>query len=300
MTAAPPQAHHGTGERRAALWLRLCRSVVRGLRRTSRRPSAPSTRQGDQDGAAAAAPFTTLLQQTSKKATDDPKFEWFGDRPQAPVRRHQRRRWLHVGRHGADRRQRQLVRRARHRGRYPHGERIRVTQVVGNVLTVVRGTGTTSAAAINDDDDELMIVSSSQPEGDVSKTARSTKRRGRLQLHADLPHPVRGHGFGVRLGEGDEPALLGPPDREGRDGAQARPRARGSVRPAVGEHVRQRAPSHHGITTNVTDAGGAFTETEFNRPGDDGQRLVDNGEPGRRNDVEVVGGLRGLRIEVDG
>lgn len=216
----------------------------------------------------AAAPFTTLLQQTSKKATGDPKFKWFEDdlKPRFDA--------INDGGgylaadtsltvdNGDRFAEHDVVVVTR------TGEQIRVTQVVGNVLTVVRGTGTTSAAAINNDD-ELMIVSSAQPEGDVSKTARSANGAEVYNFTQIFrtPYEVTGTAYASEnetnphdWDHQTEKAMM----EHKRDLELAALFGQRSENTSGGEVRRTTAGILAHITTNVTDAGGAFTETEFN------------------------------------
>lgn len=216
----------------------------------------------------AAAPFTTLLQQTRKRATGDPKFKWFEDdlKPRFDA--------INDGGGYTSSNTSLTVDNGTYFAEHDivlitrTGEQIRVTQVVGNVLTVVRGVGTTSAAAINNDD-ELMIASSAQPEGDVAKTARSnngTEVYNYTQIFRE-PYEVTqtsyvsenetnphdwDHLTAKKMMEHKRELELA-----GIFGQRSENTSGGEVRRTTAGLLAQ-------ITTNITDAGGAFTETEFN------------------------------------
>lgn len=147
------------------------------------------------------------------------------------------------------------------------GEAIRVTGVASNTLTVVRGVGST-AAAINDND-ELLLAGSAQPEGDTSKPARSSNLTTVTNYTQIFRRPWELTGTAIASENETTPhdwdhqaakvgiehkrdinrALLFGKPSENTSGSQAR-RTTGGIL--------------HFITTNQTDAGGAYTETEFN------------------------------------
>lgn len=216
----------------------------------------------------AAAPFTTLLQQTSKEATGDPKFKWFEDdlKPRFDAINngggYTSSATALVVDHGNYFAEHDIVVVTR------TGEQLRVQAVVSNTLTVVRGTGTTSAAAINDDD-ELMIVSSAQPEGDVSKTPRSSNG-AEVYNYTQIfrtPYEVTGTAYASENETNPhdwehqtEKAMM----EHKRDLELAFLFGQRSENTSGSEVRRTTAGILAHITTNVTDAGGAFTETEFN------------------------------------
>ena len=148
------------------------------------------------------------------------------------------------------------------------GENIRVVSVSGNTLTVVRSVGDTAAAAIVDND-ELYIIGIAQPEGDTSRPSRSnnpTKLTNYMQIQREpwditgtalssqnqtAPHDwtLQEKWHGIEHAKNIElTALLGD-SSEDTSGSQPRRTTKGVVK--------------H-ITTNVTDASGALSETEFN------------------------------------
>ena len=147
------------------------------------------------------------------------------------------------------------------------GEVFRVTAVSTNDLTVVRGVGNSGTGVAMLDNDELLILASAQPEGDSSKTARTRNPSTvynytqifrdpwdatQTALHSeneggdDWDHQAKKKGiehaknieYAFMLGKKDESTTSG----------QAR-RTTGGLDSFV--------------STNVTDAGGTFTETEL-------------------------------------
>lgn len=147
------------------------------------------------------------------------------------------------------------------------GELMRVTAVSTNTLTVVRGVGSTAAAIV--DNDELLLAGSAQPEGDTSKPARSsnpTSATGYTQIfrrpweltetalasqNTTTPHDWDHQAKKVAIEhkkDMNRAFLFNQAAHEDTSGSQAR---------------RFSAGLFASITTNVTDAGGALTETEF-------------------------------------
>jgi hypothetical protein len=146
------------------------------------------------------------------------------------------------------------------------GETFRVTAVASNNLTVVRGVGST-AQALNSGE-ELLITGSAQPEGDTSKPARSgiaAKVTNYTQIFREPVELTRTWMKSDTFTSPDdwtrqvrlkaiehrkeiEYGLLVNHPSEDLTGSQPR-RTTGGAR--------------HFITTNVTDAGGQFTEAEW-------------------------------------
>jgi hypothetical protein len=146
-------------------------------------------------------------------------------------------------------------------------EVFRVTGVSTNTLTVIRGVGGGAAAIV--DNDELLILGSAQPEGDTSKPARSsnpTKQTNYTQIVRtpweatgtwrastnvttpnDWNHQANKHGIEHAISL--EFCLLFGKASEDTSGSQPRRTTGGAL---------------SFITTNVTDAGGTFTEAELN------------------------------------
>lgn len=147
------------------------------------------------------------------------------------------------------------------------GEMVRVLSVAGNDITVERAQGSTAAALL--DNDELYIIGSAQPEGDSDKPARSsnpsnvynytqifrkpwdatgTWRASRNKTRPkDWPHQAKKSGIEHAL-DLELSFLFGYRSLD-TSGSQERTTTKGAVRY---------------VTTNVTDAGGTFTETEWN------------------------------------
>jgi hypothetical protein len=214
-----------------------------------------------------ATPFTTLTMQLSKKPTGDPKYKSAEDelKPRFDAINDgggyvagDTALTVDNGEYFAEH---DLVLITR------TGEVIRVTQVVSDVLTVVRGVGST-AAAINNDD-ELLIIGSAQPEGDVSRTpvsANPTTITNYTQIQRDswevtgtalasenetTPHDWdhQAKKVGIQHKRAIENSFLFGKPSENTSGTQARRTTGGLL--------------YH-ISTNATDASGTLTETEFN------------------------------------
>jgi hypothetical protein len=148
------------------------------------------------------------------------------------------------------------------------GETFRVVSIATNALTVVRGVGQGGTGQAINSGEELLITGSAQPEGDTSKPARSgiaAKVTNYTQifresveltgtwLASDTFTSPDDWARQVRLKAIEhrreiEYALFVNHPSEDLTGSQPR-RTTGGLR--------------HFITTNVTDAGGTFTEAEF-------------------------------------
>jgi hypothetical protein len=120
-----------------------------------------------------AAPLTVITKNISKKPTVNPKFQWMEDELDPRFDRINNGAGYASGitalvvDNAAYFEVQQMVYVTRTK------ELMRVTAInTGtNTLTVVRGVGSTAAALV--DNDELLIANTAQPEGDVSRTART-------------------------------------------------------------------------------------------------------------------------------
>jgi hypothetical protein len=119
-----------------------------------------------------AAPLTVITKNINKKATVNPKFQWLEDELDPRFDRINNGAGYASGAtsivvdNGAYFEVQQIVYVTRTK------ESMRVTAVAGtNTLTVVRGVGSTAQALV--DNDELLIANTAQPEGDVSRVART-------------------------------------------------------------------------------------------------------------------------------
>jgi hypothetical protein len=213
-----------------------------------------------------AAPLTVVTKNITKKGTGNPKFQWQEDEldPRFDA--------VNNGAGYADSATAIVV----DNGAYfeaqnivyvPRtGESLRVTDVTGNTLTVVRSVGSVAAAALVDND-ELLITSTAQPEGDASRPARSrnqttvynytqifrtpwdateTARHSEYEADDDWDYQALKHG--IEHKKSIEYALMVGAREEDTSSGQAR-RTTGGFR--------------HYVSTNATDAGGALTEAEF-------------------------------------
>lgn len=213
------------------------------------------------------SPLTILSKRADQKATGDPKFQWEEDTleprfdavndatpPNAAATAVTVDNGAYFAQHDLV-----LVTRT--------GEVFRVVSVSGNDLTeIVRGVGSTAADFA--DNDELYIIGSAQPEGDTSKPARSSNPANaynftqifRMPWHAtgtwrasrnatrpkDWNHQANKKG--IEHAKDIELSLLLGQRSEDTSGSQPRRTTKGAL---------------NYITTNVTDAGGTLTETEW-------------------------------------
>jgi hypothetical protein len=212
-----------------------------------------------------AAPLTVVTKNIQKKGTGNPKFQWQEDELDPRFDQVNNGAGYASGitaivvDNGAYFEAQNLVYVPR------TAETMRVTAVVGNTLTVVRGVGSTAAALV--DNDPLLITSTAQPEGDASRPARSrnqttvynytqifrtpwdateTARHSEYEADDDWDYQALKHG--IEHKKSIEYALMVGARSEESSSGQAR-RTTGGFRSFV--------------TTNATDAGGALTEAEF-------------------------------------
>lgn len=208
------------------------------------------------------APLTVITKNIGKKSTGDPKFKWQEDELEP--------RWdltngsVLVGGtsvtvdNGGYFQVANIVYVPR------TGESMRVTAVAGNVLTVVRGVGST-AAALNDNE-ELLITNTAQPEGDASLPARTrnpvnvfnytqifrttwdatgTALHSENQGGDDWDHQALKKGIEHKK-DIEYALMVGSPSED-----------------VTGNARRTTGGFKHFVTSNVFDAGGALTETEL-------------------------------------
>lgn len=214
-----------------------------------------------------AQPLTVLSKRAEQRATGNPKFEWEEDdlEPRFDAINDaagyaDSATDLTVD-NGAYFAQHDLVIVTR------TGEMIRVESVAANVLTVERGVGSTAAALL--DDDELYIIGSAQPEGDTSKPARSSNPSNvfnytqifrkpwdatgtwRASRNKTRPNdwPYQAKKAGIEHALDIELSFMFGYRSEDTSGSQPVRTTKGAIQY---------------VTTNVTDAGGTFTETEWN------------------------------------
>lgn len=145
------------------------------------------------------------------------------------------------------------------------GETMRVTAISTNTLTVVRGVGSTAAALV--DNDELIIANTAQPEGDASRVARTRNPATVTNYTQIFRKPW------------DETNTALYSDYEGGDDWEFQAKKAGiehkkdieyammighpSEDTSSGNARRTTGGFNHFVTTNITDASGALTETEF-------------------------------------
>jgi hypothetical protein len=211
-------------------------------------------------------PFTTLLMNLRKERTGDPKFEGLQDELEPrfdAINGTTGTGTSIIVDNGSYFAEHDLVVVTR------TGEMVRVVSVASNTLTVVRGVGGSAVAVA--DNDELAIVGSAQPEGDTSKPARSnnaTKVTGYTQIfrrpwhitntalaseNETSPHDWDQQALkvGIEHKRDINRAFMFNPGSGSEDTSGSQPRR--TTKGLIGS-----------VTTNLTDAGGALTETEFN------------------------------------
>jgi hypothetical protein len=145
-------------------------------------------------------------------------------------------------------------------------EMLRVTSVVGDTINVVRGVGSTAAALL--DDDELLLVGTAMQEGDTSRPARSsnpTPITNYCQIHRT---PYAATNTNRASATWTQPTdWTRTAKKAGIEHAKDQEYVAWHGKPSetlAGEHPRRTTGGFfHHVTTNVTDAGGAFTEAEF-------------------------------------
>jgi len=213
-----------------------------------------------------AAPLTVLLKKLRKKTTNNHKFQWHeGERPPETDA-------INNGAGYADSDTSLVV----DNGSYftvgdvvkvPRtGECMLVTAISNNTLTVVRGFGETSAAALVDND-PLYIIGNANEEGATSRDINTRTETLQYNFTQIFRTPI-----GV-TGTAAAERYYGPDER-------ANQRAYRGIQHLVeieksflfGERYEDTSGTHprrttRGVlawlSTNVTDAGGALTETEF-------------------------------------
>ena len=211
------------------------------------------------------APLTVITKNIEKKKTGNPKFSWMEDELDPRFDRindvagyDDDDTDIEVD-NGAYFQVQQIIYVPR------TGEQMRVTAIADDVLTVVRGVGSTAAALV--DDEELLIANTAQPEGDASKPARTrnpvpvfnytqiirdewdateTERHSEFEADDDWEHQALKKG--IEHKKNIEYALMVGAPSEDTTSGQAR---------------RTTGGFSHFVSSNVTDAGGALTELEF-------------------------------------
>ena len=215
-----------------------------------------------------AAPLTVITKNIGRDKTVDPKFKWMEDELEP--------RWDAVN-NGAGYASgataivvdNAAYFRVKNTVYVPRtGELMRVTAVnTGtNTLTVTRGVGGVGAAALVDND-ELLIANTSQPEGDASLTPRSrnpvtvfnytqifrngwsmteTARHSKQEGGNDWNHQAMKKGIEHKK-DIEYAIMVGRPSED----------------TSSGNAERTTGGFKHFVTTNITDAAGQLTETEF-------------------------------------
>lgn len=213
-----------------------------------------------------AAPLTTLTKMIAKKSASDPKFQWAEDdldpRFDVTAATATNVATSLTVTNGSYFAANDLVRITR------TGEVVLVTAVAANVLTIVRGVGQSGTGQAVNNGDEIVVIGSAQPEGDVSKVSRSgnpavafnytqiirrpwestrTARQTTIRTRpADWNYTAKKVGIEHKK-DIELPFLMGRRD-EITTGSQPR---------------RTTGGAYSFIATNITDAGGTFTDAEL-------------------------------------
>lgn len=214
-----------------------------------------------------AAPFTVIMKNIGKRQVVDPKFKWQESELDPrydtinAVGGYNAAATAWVVDNPAYFQAQNIV----HVPRTNENVRVTAVDVGTSTLTVVRGIGST-AQALNDNE-ELLIANTAQPEGDASKPARSrnpvtvqnytqifrtewdateTERISENETDDDWEFTAGQKGIEHKK-DIEYAGMVGHPSEDTSSG-QAR-RTTGGFR--------------HFVTSNATDAGGAFTEAEF-------------------------------------
>lgn len=212
-----------------------------------------------------AAPLTVITKNISKKSTVNSKFEWMEDELDPRFDRVNNGAGYASGAtaitvdNGPYFEVQQIVYVPRTK------ESMRVTAVVGNVLTVVRGIGSTAQAML--DNEELLIANTAQPEGDSSRVARSRNPTPMFNYTQIFRMPW--DATGSDLHSENE----GPDDWEHtaakkgiehkKDIEYALMTGHPSEDTSSGQARRTTGGFQHFVSTNTMDAGGVLTEAEF-------------------------------------
>jgi hypothetical protein len=214
-----------------------------------------------------AAPLTVLTKMLNKQKTGNPEFSGLEDEPEPRFDAvnngagYTNSATSVVVDNGPYFRQDFLVKVTR------TGEVMRVSSVSTNTLTLVRGIGGGAAALV--DNDELLIVGVATPEGDTSRTPVSTKAvkvTNYCEIFRD-PFQMTGTAYHSEV-------TTNPHDwefqanKKGREHAKSIEYALWLGKPSEDvtdtEHPRRTTGGvFHFATSNITDAGGAFTEAEL-------------------------------------
>jgi hypothetical protein len=213
-----------------------------------------------------AAPLTVITKKINKRATGNPLFKWQEDELDPRYDRINNGAGYASGATSlvVDNAAYFEVQQIVHVTRTKENIRVTAVNTGTNTLTVVRGIGSTAAALV--DNDELLIANTAQPEGDSSRTARtrnSTTVTNYTQIfrkpwdvtgtdlysefEADDDWDLQALKAGIEHKKDIEYALMtGSPSEDTSSGVR---RTTGGFR--------------YFVTTNATDAGGTFTETEL-------------------------------------
>jgi hypothetical protein len=194
-------------------------------------------------------PLTLLTRAAGKERRGDPKYNWLEDTSEARFDATSGTATNVITTIGVN-----------------NGAYFRVVAVNGNNLTVVRGVGST-AAAMNSGE-ELYIIGVAQPEGDTSRPSRSsnpTKQTNYMQIQRE-PFDITGTAMSSQN-------AVNPHDWDHQEKKHAIEQSKnieltglfgGASEDTSGSQPRRTTKGlYPAITTNVTDAAGALSETEF-------------------------------------
>ena len=149
------------------------------------------------------------------------------------------------------------------------GEHVRVTSIATNTLTVVRGYGTTTAAAINDDAILIILGNAYAENGSVgtARTSDTVKRTNYTQIFRE-PFAVTGTEDSTEYYTGNDIANLRREHLQIHMKDIERSFFFGEAKEDVstigtGQPIRTTAGMKSFLTSNLTDASGALSQTEF-------------------------------------
>lgn len=215
-----------------------------------------------------AVPLTVLSAKLGAKPTVNPEYSWVEDKLEPRfdtinyASGYNTSATSIVVSNGAYFAQHDLVKNTR------TGEVFRVTAVSTNTLTVVRGVGNSGTGVAINDADELLIIGSAQPEGDTSKSARSSNPTKVTNYTQIFRKPFEST---ETLRHSD--TFTSPSDWARQSSHAGIEHAKDleyaywhgkKMEDTSGSHPRRTTGGAFSfITTNITDVGGTMTEAEF-------------------------------------
>lgn len=214
-----------------------------------------------------AAPLTVITKNIRKRATGNPQFKWQEDELDPRFDRinngagYVSGATLLVVDNAAYFEPLQIVYVPR------TGEQMRVTavDVANNRITVTRGLGSTAQALV--DNDELLLANTAHPEGDYAPEARTRNQTTSQNYTQIFKKKIAMTNTALNQDYEADDEWVYQSMKKGiehkKDLEYAFMVGRPSEVTSNGGVTRTTAGFRHYVSTNVTDAGGTFTETEF-------------------------------------